>query len=284
MRNQVRIDLELSQAGVRRRILALVATAPVILGGCADIDGASSSPDPADAILLAASGGGVTVDVVTTEVWNGGFNGAVRVTSNSFGAPISSFAVVFQLDGSASISGTAWNGTISPPDGSGSRTASSPSWLQFNPIATGQSFSVGFPGSGTFAGAAITALTVNGQAIPIGGGGGGGDTTPPSVSLVASASTVTTAGPLTLTAGATDNVGVSRVEFRDGTQLLGSDTSNPFAFTVNLTSAQNGTHSYTARAFDGAENSSTSSPVQVTVNIATATGPAKFVEIGRAHV
>src|SRR5215510_6399979 len=94
---------------------------------CAGVD------NSADQAEVAVSGGGVTVDVVTTNVWSGGFNGAVRITNTSFPAPITSFAVVFRLGGGASISGTPWNGDISAPDATGARTATQPSWLQFQP-------------------------------------------------------------------------------------------------------------------------------------------------------
>src|SRR4051794_36150363 len=97
----------------------------------------------ADHAEVAVSGGGVTVDVVTTNVWSGGFNGAVRVTNTAFPSPITSFEVVFRLGGSASISGTPWNGNISAPDSAGARTATQPSWMASNPLAAGQSWEVG---------------------------------------------------------------------------------------------------------------------------------------------
>lgn len=234
---------------------------------------------------VAASGGGVTVDVVTTNAWPGGFNGAVRITNTSFPSPITSFEVVFRLGGSASVSGAPWNGNISAADGSGSRTATQPSWLPSNPIVTGQTWEVGFPGSGTFVSSTIVSVRINGQAITLGGGGGsgsggGGDTAAPTVSLAASATTVTTARTLTLTATASDNVGVARVEFRDGATVLTTDTAAPFTTSIQLTSANNGTHNYTARAVDAAGNAATSTAVQVTVNIPVGTGTTGYTSSG----
>jgi endoglucanase len=250
---------------LRRAIAALsLLVAPV---ACLDGDGEAQ-----DAITRAASGGGVTVDVVATNTWNGGFNGAVRVTNTAFPAPITSFAIVFRLNGGASLSGPAWNGAISAPDAAGNRTATGPDWLPSSPIASGQSWDVGFPGSGAFGGATIVSATINGQTIPL-DGGGGPDTTPPVVSLASSATAVTTAGTITLSATASDNVGVTRVEFRDGAALLGADTTPPFSFAVNLGAAQNGIRVYVARAFDAAGNATNSAPVQVTVNISGG-GPA----------
>src|SRR5262245_43512701 len=46
---------------------------------------------------VAVSGGGVTIDVVTTQVWQGGFNGAIRIQDTAFPAPITTFQIVFKL-------------------------------------------------------------------------------------------------------------------------------------------------------------------------------------------
>ena len=68
-------------------------------------------------------------------------------------------------------------------------------------------------------------------------------------------------------------MGVTRVEFYDGATLLGTDTTAPYSFGWAITSANNGSHSLTARAYDAAANVRTSTPaVSVTVNIATAPG------------
>jgi endoglucanase len=235
--------------------------------GCAAPDSAAETAE------VAVSGGGVTVDVVTTNAWDTGFNGAVRITNNTFPAPITSFEVVFRLGGSATVAGTAWNGNVSAPDSSGARAATQPGWLPSNPITTGNTWEVGFPGAGAFVSSTVVSVRVNGQAIVIGGGGGdGGDIRAPTVTLASSATSVTTAGSITLTSSATDNVGVTRVEFRDGNSLLSTDTSAPYTASVGLTSAQNGTRTYTARAFDAAGNSATSAVVTITVNIPTGGG------------
>lgn len=93
------------------------------------------------------------------------------------------------------------------------------------------------------------------------------DTTAPTVSLTASPSSVTTAGNVTLSAPATDAVGVTKVVFFQGSTQLGEDTSAPYTWSDPLTRAQNGTRSYSAKAFDAAENEGRSSAQNVTVNI-----------------
>jgi Bacterial Ig domain len=95
----------------------------------------------------------------------------------------------------------------------------------------------------------------------------GPDTVPPTVSLSSTSSTVIVAGSIKLTATASDNLGVSKVEFYDGTTKLGEDTSTPFEQTINFVRANNGSKSFTAKAFDAANNSASSDPVVVGVNI-----------------
>src|SRR5262249_7528711 len=82
---------------------------------------------------------------------------------------------------------------------------------------------------------------------------------------------VTAAGNITLTATASDNVGVTKVVFLDGATVLGTDTAAPFTQTVALTGANNGTHSYTAQAFDAANNMGVSTAVADNVSIARTT-------------
>jgi hypothetical protein len=95
------------------------------------------------------------------------------------------------------------------------------------------------------------------------------DTTPPTVSIASSATSVTSATTITLTATAADNVGVTRVEFYDGTTFRTQVVTSPWTTTVSLTSANNGTHTFTAKAYDAAGNVGTSAAVTVVVNIPT---------------
>ena len=93
------------------------------------------------------------------------------------------------------------------------------------------------------------------------------DTTPPTVSVSESGSS----GTITLSATATDNVGVSKVEFYvDGT-LKATSTASPYSTTLNSTTLSNGSHSLTAKAYDAANNIGTSSALSFTVNNTTST-------------
>src|SRR5207245_6438688 len=77
-----------------------------------------------------------------------------------------------------------------------------------------------------------------------------GDTTPPTVSLTAPVSGATVSGSAaTLSATASDNVGVAGVQFTlDGTPLGAEMTSAPYAVSWDTTTASNGSH--TLRAVD----------------------------------
>ncbi|KKQ72227.1 MAG: fibronectin type III domain-containing protein [Candidatus Peregrinibacteria bacterium GW2011_GWC2_39_14] len=71
---------------------------------------------------------------------------------------------------------------------------------------------------------------------------------------------------LPVNATATDNVGVTKVElYIDGVLDL-TDTSSPYAFTLNTTSLTDGAHNLQAKAYDAANNVGNSSVVNLTVN------------------
>ncbi len=91
------------------------------------------------------------------------------------------------------------------------------------------------------------------------------DTTPPQVSLAASDTTVNQGAQVTLNATASDNVGVTKVEFYDGGKLIGSDQSSPFSMNWSTNGVTTGAHSLTAIAQDTAGNAKTSQAVTVTV-------------------
>ncbi|HEY8210195.1 MAG TPA: M20/M25/M40 family metallo-hydrolase [Myxococcaceae bacterium] len=96
--------------------------------------------------------------------------------------------------------------------------------------------------------------------------GGTPDTTPPTVSITAPAGGSTVSGTVTISANASDNVGVAQVEFLVDGVVKGTDTSSPYSYAWDSTTAANGSHSLTARATDGAGNATTSAAVSVTVS------------------
>lgn len=87
----------------------------------------------------------------------------------------------------------------------------------------------------------------------------------PTVSLTAPANGANLSGTVTVSATASDDIGVDRVEFLlDGT-LLGSDASAPYSLSWNSATASTGNHTLQARAFDLVDNVGTSATVTVNV-------------------
>jgi beta-lactamase superfamily II metal-dependent hydrolase len=97
-------------------------------------------------------------------------------------------------------------------------------------------------------------------------GGGGGDTQSPSTSITAPAGGSTVAGTVSVTASASDNVGVTSVEFYLDNVLQSTDSTSPYSWSWATTASSNGSHTLTSKAYDAATNVGTSGPVTVTVN------------------
>jgi hypothetical protein len=92
------------------------------------------------------------------------------------------------------------------------------------------------------------------------------DASPPAVSLTSPSSGATVGGKVMISANASDNVGVSRVEFYVNGLLMCTSTSAPYSFDWDSTSAVNGSAcTLSARAYDTAGNVGQSAQVTVTV-------------------
>ena len=89
-----------------------------------------------------------------------------------------------------------------------------------------------------------------------------GDATAPTVS----ATETGTSGTITLNASASDNVGVSKLEFYVDSILKGTVTTTPYRLSLNSTTLSNDSHSYVAKAYDAANNIGTSSSVTFNIN------------------
>ncbi|MFZ1575446.1 MAG: Ig-like domain-containing protein [Chromatiaceae bacterium] len=93
------------------------------------------------------------------------------------------------------------------------------------------------------------------------------ENTPPTVFLSSAAP-----GPFTpptsvvITASASDDVGVSKVEFYDGATLKGTDLSAPYSYGWSITTADAGSHTWTAKAYDAANNVGTSAGLTLVVD------------------
>ena len=93
------------------------------------------------------------------------------------------------------------------------------------------------------------------------------DTTPPTVSITAPSAGTTVSGSISVSANASDDVGVAGVQFKlDGANLGAEDTTSPYSITWDTSTAANGSHTITAVARDTSNNPTTSAGVTVTVD------------------
>ena len=93
------------------------------------------------------------------------------------------------------------------------------------------------------------------------------DTTPPDINLTAPSEGATVKDTATVSATASDNVGVVGVQFKlDGANLGAEDTTSPYSVSWNTKTAANGGHTLTSVARDAAGNTKSSVAVSVTVD------------------
>jgi hypothetical protein len=94
------------------------------------------------------------------------------------------------------------------------------------------------------------------------------DTIPPAASLTSPAegALVTRNANTTLTASASDNVAVTKVEFYVGTALTCTDTASPFTCSWRVPKTAGVQYSLQAKAYDARNNSTASAVVHVTAN------------------
>ena len=118
----------------------------------------------------------------------------------------------------------------------------------------------------TGSGSAVSATGSAGTPSPSGSTGSPGDTTPPTVAVTTPVAGTRVKGTVTISANATDNVGVAGVQFKlDGVNLGAAVTAPPYTIAWTTTATTNGTHVLSAVAQDAAGNVATSAGVSVSV-------------------
>jgi hypothetical protein len=96
------------------------------------------------------------------------------------------------------------------------------------------------------------------------------DITAPTVAITAPAAGAQVSGSVTISATASDNIGVRAVTFLVDGSAVGSDTASPYSVTWDAATAAAGSHTLVARATDAAGNVGTSA--SELVSVATSSG------------
>ena len=94
----------------------------------------------------------------------------------------------------------------------------------------------------------------------------GGDIEPPTTSITSPTEGAIVSGTIPINANASDNVGVTNVEFYVDNNLIENDTDAPYSINWNTSTVTDGSHSLTTKAYDAANNVGTSVAVNVSVS------------------
>ena len=112
---------------------------------------------------------------------------------------------------------------------------------------------------------AVTAYNASGVESPYSNLVAIPESVPPTVSLTSPANNATASGTVSVAANATDNVGVTKVEFYVNGALQATDTATPYVYSWNTSALAAGTYTLMAKAYDAAGNVGQSGNVSVTV-------------------
>jgi len=93
---------------------------------------------------------------------------------------------------------------------------------------------------------------------------------PPSVSITSPSEGATVSGTVNVAANASDDKGISKVEFYIDDSLNSTDTSSPYEFDWDTSSSSNGSHTIKAKAYDTV-NQTAEHQITVTVNNGSST-------------
>ena len=161
-------------------------------------------------------------------------------------------------------------------------SASNPSWTflgTLRPVGSGMqslSFDYTLPAGTTQAIRGV--FRYNGSAMPCGSGAYDDrddlvfdtvapvDSSPPTTSLTSPAAGALVEGTVTLSATASDDVGVSRVEFVVDGGVIATSTTAPYTVSWNTRGLANGPHTLLARAYDASGKQGSSQQVTVSVD------------------
>ncbi|GAA4242965.1 glycoside hydrolase family 6 protein [Dactylosporangium darangshiense] len=244
---------------MRRKIALISAAALVATGGAVVV------------ATQAFAASGCTAKYTIVGQWPGGFQAQVDVTN--LGDPITSWNVGWDFGNSSQTITQIWNANKTQSGVHVNATN-----MPYNgSVATNGLASFGFTGNWSGSNPAGTNFTLNGTACT-GGTTTGGPSSPsnspsnpnnpgtPTVAITSptNGSTFTAPATVSLAANASvTNSTISKVEFYNGSALLGTDTSSPYTFSWANVAA--GSYSLTAKAYSAANATATSSAVAITV-------------------
>ncbi|WP_329125558.1 cellulase family glycosylhydrolase [Streptomyces sp. NBC_01465] len=256
----------------RFRIASGLAATLLIAAGTAAVPSSAS-----------AATAGCEVAYLNLSTWqstptSGGFNTTLAI--KNLGDPTTRWKLTFTMPSGQTATG-GWNATFA---GATSVTATDAGWN--GTIATGQtSSSVGLQGEWTRTAAGTSPpnplpqpadFALNGVPCT----GAPSENKPPSVNLTSPQDGASFEAPATigLAATASDADGsVGRVEFLNGSTVIGSDTTAPYAFA--WTNVTRGNYALSARAVDDDGATTTSAPAKVAVTGQDAGGPAPALHV-----
>ncbi|CAL9637355.1 hypothetical protein SUDANB176_06253 [Streptomyces sp. enrichment culture] len=212
----------------------------------------SSGSTPAQAAAVQCS-----VDYRTND-WGSGFTADLTLTNRGTDA-IDGWTLTYDYAGNQKLV-NGWNGSWSQSG----KTVTVKNAGYNARIAAGGAVTTGAQFSYSGSNAAPASFAINGTTCV------GAHQPPITVLTSPEAGAVYTQGetvPLAATAAAADDATITKVEFYDDTELLGTDTSAPF--TLSVAGLTVGSHSLVAKAYDSMGASASSTPVGITV----ASGP-----------
>jgi subtilisin family serine protease len=98
------------------------------------------------------------------------------------------------------------------------------------------------------------------------------DTTPPSAAISSPVSGATVSGTVAIQGTATDNVGVTSIALEVDGVTVAAAASSPFSFSWNSATQVNGSHTFTVKVYDAANNSGSAS---ATINVSNVSDTAQ---------
>ena len=176
---------------------------------------------------------------------------AVATSSTSLTVPITPFAATDNVGVTGYL---VTESATAPTAGAAGWSASAPTSYTFSGSGARTAYAWAKDAAGNVSSSLSDSVTIT---VP--------DTAVPTVSLTAPANNATLSATATITASASDNVGVTKVEFYVNNALQATLTSAPYSFFWSTVALGNNSYVLSARAYDAAGNAGPSTSVTVTV-------------------